>query len=129
MTGFQRQSFHLCAGAVLGWHFRHHGVNAEALRSFNAERGPRVKEVYTKVLEKSYTLLLTLLHHHGMCLRSLGSSLYLSTKDFAPADMPPSPDQGYSYYGGACLITSLGQSRIGSHAPGLAAGLGRSQGS
>ena len=37
------------AGAVLGWHFRQNGVNAETLRGFNAERGPRVKEVYTKV--------------------------------------------------------------------------------
>ena len=37
------------AGAVLGWHLRQHGVNAEALARFNAERGPRVKEVYTKV--------------------------------------------------------------------------------
>ncbi|CAL5227826.1 g10854 [Coccomyxa viridis] len=38
-------------GAVLGWHFREHGVSAEALRGFNAERGPRVKEVYTKGLD------------------------------------------------------------------------------
>ena len=40
----------MCTGAVLGWHFRQNGVNAEALRGFNAERGPRVKEVYTKVM-------------------------------------------------------------------------------
>ncbi len=45
----QAQSSLLRAGAVLGWHFREHGVSAEALRGFNAERGPRVKEVYTKV--------------------------------------------------------------------------------
>ena len=37
------------AGAVLGWHLRQHAINAEALKRFNAERGPRVKEVYTKV--------------------------------------------------------------------------------
>ncbi len=49
LKGSQAQSSLLCAGAVLGWHFREHGVSAEALRGFNAERGPRVKEVYTKV--------------------------------------------------------------------------------
>ena len=41
------------AGAVLGWHFREHGINSESLLSFNAERGPRVKEVYTKVSQIS----------------------------------------------------------------------------
>ena len=49
MKGPQAQSSLLRAGAVLGWHFRENGVSAEALRGFNAERGPRVKEVYTKV--------------------------------------------------------------------------------
>ena len=51
---FQAQTYQRCAGAVLGWHFREHGVSAEALRGFNAERGPRVKEVYTKVFHAGY---------------------------------------------------------------------------
>ena len=53
----------LCTGAVLGWHLRQHGISAEALRGFNAERGPRVKEVYTKVcsLRISLTDLLTII--------------------------------------------------------------------
>lgn len=38
-----------CAGAVLGWHVREGGVTPEALQRFNAERGPRVREVLTKV--------------------------------------------------------------------------------
>ena len=37
------------AGAVLAWHLREGGLTAESLQRFNAERGPRVREVLTKV--------------------------------------------------------------------------------
>ncbi|BDA46002.1 probable FAD-dependent urate hydroxylase [Coccomyxa sp. Obi] len=38
-------------GAVLGWHVREGGISPETLRRFNAERGPRVREVLTKALD------------------------------------------------------------------------------
>lgn len=47
----QGQSLYLCllvAGAVLGWHVREGGISPETLQRFNAERGPRVREVLTK---------------------------------------------------------------------------------
>lgn len=43
---------HMCAlypaedAAVLGWHVQQQGLTAEALRAFEAERIPRVKEVF-----------------------------------------------------------------------------------
>ncbi|KAK9906811.1 hypothetical protein WJX75_008443 [Coccomyxa subellipsoidea] len=40
-------------GAVLGWHLREGGVNPESLRRFNAERGPRVRDVLTKGLDSN----------------------------------------------------------------------------
>ncbi|EIE24293.1 acyl-CoA N-acyltransferase [Coccomyxa subellipsoidea C-169] len=40
-------------GAVLGWHVREGGVTPEALQKFNAERGPRVREVLTKGLDNN----------------------------------------------------------------------------
>ena len=36
------------AGAVLGWHLRESGLTPDAVRNFNAERAPRVRDVLTK---------------------------------------------------------------------------------
>ena len=43
-------SWNVCPGAVLGWHLREGGINAETLKRYNAERAPRVREVLTKVM-------------------------------------------------------------------------------